>query len=357
MSVDHQSGARGRVLVTGGAGYVGSRLVPELLAMGWEVRVLDLELYGDAGPRAWQADTRWSAWRDRLERRRGDIRHPSVVSAAMEGVDAVIHLAGISHDPTDGFDEVLARQCNFDAVGLVLAYARRAGVTRFLHASTSSVYGVQSADDIVEALEPSPIGPYARYKSLSEWLVSAASGPDFCAVNLRSATVCGWSPRQRFDLTVNKLTIDALTKGVITVHGGEQRRPNVHIEDLVRAYIMLLSAEPERISGKTFNLSQVNLKVREIAELIQGELADLKVRIDIAPIHDKRDYHLCADRLADELGFRAETSIVEAIQTLRHHALEKGTFGDPEAARYYNLRSMRLERDGSAYGHIGGLER
>ena len=140
-------------------------------------------------------------------------------------MDAVIHLAGISHDPTDGFDEVLARQCNFDAVGLVLAHARQSGVRRFLHASTSSVYGIQSASDIVEALEPSPIGPYARYKSLSEWLVTAAAGPGFCAVNLRSATVCGWSPRQRFDLTVNKLTIDALTKGVITVHGGEQRRP------------------------------------------------------------------------------------------------------------------------------------
>jgi len=354
VSTAHQSGARGRVLVTGGAGYIGSRLVPELLAMGWFVRVLDLELYGDGGPRFWASDSRWPEWQARLERQQGDVRHPEVVEKALLGMDAVIHLAGISHDPTDGFDEVLARQCNFDAVGLVIAQARRAGIQRFIHASTSSVYGIQSADNIVEGLEPSPIGPYARYKSQSEWLVRAAAGPDFCALNLRSATVCGWSPRQRFDLTVNKLTIDALTKGVITVHGGQQRRPNVHIDDLIAAYCMLLEADARIVSGKTYNLVQVNLKVLEIAHLIQAELSDLDVRVDIAPIHDKRDYHLCAERLERELSFKATTRIQEAVQTLRQHALVLGSYPDPEDARFYNLRSMRLERDASAYGFVGG---
>jgi nucleoside-diphosphate-sugar epimerase len=341
--------------VTGGAGYVGSRLVPVLLDAGWSVRVLDLEMYGDAGPRAWAADSRWPSWRPRLERLNGDIRDPKVVADAVDSVDAVIHLAGISHDPTDGFDEVLARQCNFDAVGLILAHARRAGVRRFLHASTSSVYGIQSADDIVEELEPDPIGPYARYKSLSEWLVTAAAGADFCAVNLRSATVCGWSPRQRFDLTVNKLTIDALTKGVITVHGGEQRRPNVHIDDLVSCYRVLLEADATTVSGKTYNLAQINLTVGDIARLIQRELSGLDVRIDIAPIHDKRDYHLCADRLERELGFRAMRPIGEAVRTLRRHALEEGSYPDPEDPLYYNLRSMCLERRDSAYQLLNGV--
>ncbi len=253
-----------------------------------------------------------------------------------------------------GLDEVLARQCNFDAVGLVLSLARRAGASRFVHASTSSVYGVQEAEDIVERLEPAPIGPYARYKALSEWLVASASAPDFCTVNLRSATVCGWSPRQRFDLTVNKLTIDALTRGVITVHGGEQRRPNVHIDDLVRCYQTLLEADPSVVSGRTYNLSQVNLTVGAIAELIADELSDLRVRIEIAPIHDVRDYHLCADRLERELGFVASTPISEAVRTLRRHALELGTFGDPDDDRYYNLRSMRLDRRDTAYRFIGG---
>lgn len=340
--------------MTGGAGYVGSRLVPELLAAGWSVRILDLELYGDAGPRAWRADGRWPQWETRIESVRGDIRDPDAVAEAVVGVDAVIHLAGVSHDPTDGIDEVLARQCNFDAVGLVLALARRAGATRFIHASTSSVYGIQSSEDIVERLEPEPIGPYARYKSLSEWLVTAAAAPDFCAVNLRSATVCGWSPRQRFDLTVNKLTIDALTRGVITVHGGQQRRPNVHIDDLVACYLELLEAEADRINGRTFNLSKVNLKVAEIATLIAEQLSDLGVRIEVAPIHDARDYHLCADRLERELGFRATTPLTAAVQTLRQHALELGSFPDPEDDRYYNLRSMRLERSDTAYRFIAG---
>jgi len=340
--------------VTGGAGYVGSRLVPALLEAGWAVRVLDLALYGDAGPRAWRADGRWSDWEARFDSLHGDIRDPDAVAEAVAGVDAVIHLAGVSHDPTDGFDELLARQCNFDAVGLVLALAHRAGARRFIHASTSSVYGIQSAKDIVERLEPDPIGPYARYKSLSEWLVTAASAPDFCTVNLRSATVCGWSPRQRFDLTVNKLTIDALTRGVITVHGGQQRRPNVHIDDLVACYLRLLEVEPATVTGRTFNLSKINLKVAEIATLIAEELADLGVRIEIAPIHDQRDYHLCADRLAREVGFRATTPLSAAVQTLRRHALELGSFPDPDADRYYNLRSMKLDRSDTAYRFIAG---
>jgi nucleoside-diphosphate-sugar epimerase len=328
--------------------------VPELLAAGWSVRILDLELYGDAGPQAWRADDRWSDWSAHVDSVKGDIRDPDAVTEAVEDVDAVIHLAGVSHDPTDGFDEVLARQCNFDAVGLVLALARRAGARRFIHASTSSVYGIQTSEDIVERLEPDPIGPYARYKSLSEWLVTAAAAEDFCAVNLRSATVCGWSPRQRFDLTVNKLTIDALTKGVITVHGGEQRRPNVHIDDLVRCYLRLLAAEPARINGRTFNLSKVNLRVRAIAELIAEELADLSVRVEVAPIHDARDYHLCADRLDRDLGFRATTPLSAAVKTLRQHTLELGSFPEPGDARYYNLKSMHLERRDTAYRFIGG---
>ena len=340
--------------MTGGAGFIGSRLVPELLEAGWSVRVLDLELYGDAGPRAWEADPRWARWQSHVERHHGDVRDPDAVARAVEGVNAVIHLAGVSHDPTGDFDEVLARQCNFDAVGLVLALARRAGVSRFLFASTSSVYGVQTAEDIVERLEPDPIGPYARYKAMSEWLVVAASAPDFCAVNLRSATVCGWSPRQRFDLTVNKLTIDALTRGVITVHGGQQRRPNVHMDDLVRCYLALLHAPAETVNGRTFNLSKVNLTVGQIAEMIAEELSDLGVRIDVAPIVDVRDYHLCPARLERELGFRAETPIVQAVKTLRRHALELGSYPEPEHDRHYNLRSMRLERMDTAYRFIGG---
>ncbi|MDP6946442.1 MAG: hypothetical protein QF464_20000, partial [Myxococcota bacterium] len=145
-----------------------------------------------------------------------------------------------------------------------------------------------------------------------------------------------------------------LTRGVITVHGGAQRRPNVHIDDLVRCYQALLEADPSVVSGRTYNLSQVNLTVGAIAELIADTLSDLEVRIEVAPIHDVRDYHLCADRLERELGFVATTPISAAVRTLRRHALEMGTFGDPDDDRYYNLRSMRLDRRDTAYRFIGG---
>ncbi len=342
------------MLVTGGLGYIGSRLCPQLLQRGWEVRVLDLQLYGDGGLRALASDERWPSWRDRFESSIGDTRDPEAVWAALAGVDAVINLAGIAHDPTDALDELLTRQCNYDAVAMLLALARRAGVGRVIQASTSSVYGVQQAPDVVERLEPAPIGHYARYKALSEWLLIAAAAPDFCTTNLRAATVCGWSPRQRFDLTVNKLTADALTKGVICVHGGQQRRPNVHMDDLVACYATLLEAPAAAVSGRTFNLSIANMKVLEIAESIRRELADLDVRIDVVDVLDVRDYRLDAGRLAREVGFVPTTPIEAAVRTLREHILVRGTFPDTDADEHYNLRAMDLDHRDTAYGFLSG---
>ena len=358
MSVQRPAGELnqhpGRILVTGGAGYIGSRLCPELLARGWEVRILDLQLYGDVGVRALAADPRWEQWRGRFESVRGDTRDPDVVWAALQGVDAVINLAGIAHDPAGGLDDLLTRQCNYDAVGVLVALARRAGVSRVIQASTSSVYGVKQEPAVVERLEPEPIGSYARYKALSEWLLVAAAAPDFCTVNLRAATVCGWSPRQRFDLTVNKLTADALSKGVICVHGGQQRRPNVHMDDLVRCYLTLLEAPAAKVSGRTFNLSIANMKVIEIAELIQRELADLDVRIDVVDVRDVRDYRLDAGLLAREVGFVPTTPISAAVRTLRKHVLELGSWADVDADEHYNLRAMKLDRRDTAYRFLGG---
>lgn len=337
-----------RVLITGGMGYVGSRLTPHLLAAGHEVRVLDLLLYSAAGLEALEAAPEYPQWRNRLECLRGDIRDPAVVAQAMAGMDTVIHLAAISNDPTGDLDEVLTRQVNFDAVGLLLAQARAAGVQRFIHASSSSVLGVRDAADIDESLEPEPITHYSRYKMLSEWLVTAAASPDFCTVNIRPATICGLSPRQRFDLTVNKLTADALRKRVITVHGGEQRRPNVGMTDMIHLYRLLVDTEAAKINGRTFNFGFENLKVIEIARLIQAELRDLEVRIDITPTVDHRDYHISSAKLLRELGYQPVSSIRAEVLSLRQ-ALEAGVFTDVDAPEYYNLKCMRLERSPKAY--------
>ena len=337
-----------KILVTGGFGYVGARLTPHLLALGHHVRVLDLMLYTDAGLDALKGDKSYPQWQSRFELIRGDIRDPQTVAQAVAGREVLIHLAAISNDPTGDIDEVLTRQVNFDAVGLLLAQARAAGVKRFVNASSSSVFGVRDVADIDETLEPEPITFYSKYKMLSEWLVTAASAPDFCAVNIRPATVCGFSPRQRFDLTVNKLTADALRKRVITVHGGEQRRPNVGMTDMIHLYGLLVNADAARINGRTFNFGFENLKVIEIARVIQGELKDLNVEIKVTDTLDTRDYHISSAKILRELGYQPVSSIRAEVANLRR-ALDGGTFPDIDAPEHYNMKFMKVSRSARAY--------
>jgi nucleoside-diphosphate-sugar epimerase len=339
---------RQRILVTGGFGYVGSRLVPHLLQLGHFVRVLDLLLYTAAGVDALRRDPLFPQWQGRFELLEGDIRDPGVVEEAMASMSTVIHLAAISNDPTGEIDEVLTRQVNFDAVGMLLAQARAAGVQRFINASSSSVFGIKQAPAVTEELEPEPLTSYSKYKMLSEWLVVAASAPDFCTVNLRPATICGYSPRQRFDLTVNKLTADAVRKRIITVHGGEQRRPNVGMTDMINVYAQLVEAEAARINGRTFNFGFENLKVIEIANLIQSELAELKVEIKTTDTYDNRDYHISSAKVLDQLPYKPASSIRHEVANLRK-ALEGGRFPDIDAPEHYNMRFMKLGRNPGCY--------
>ncbi len=340
-----------RILVTGGFGYVGSRLVPHLLCLGHDVRVLDLMLYTDAGLEALKASPDWPEWGKRFSFVQGDLRHEPVVREALEGRDTIIHLGAISNDPTGDIDEVLTRQVNFDAIGMLLALAREAGVGRFVNASSSSVFGARTESEINERLEPEPLTYYSKYKALSEWLVLAAAGPDFCAVNVRPATICGYSPRQRFDLTVNKLTADALRKRVITVHGGTQRRPNVGMTDMVNLYGLLVDADPAKINGRTFNFGFENHQVIEIARIIQRELADLNVEIKVTDTTDHRDYHISSDRILHDLGYKPVSSIRQEVANLRK-ALEGGEFPDIDAPEHYNMKFMKLGRDAGCHAFL-----
>jgi len=343
------------VLVTGGVGYVGSRLCPALLEAGYAVRALDLALYGEAGIRALEADERWSGdWSERFSFVKGDVRDPKAVEEALQGVDAVIHLAAISNDPTGEIDDVVTRQVNFDAVGLLVAEARRAGVQRFISASSSSVFGIKEEPDVVERLEPEPISAYSRYKALAEWIVVAASTPEFVTVNVRPATICGYSPRQRFDLTVNKLTLDAITKGVITVHGGQQRRPNVSMGDVCDLYLRLLKEDAAKINGRTFNFGFENNKIIGIAEMIKDALSDLEVTIDVTQVFDQRDYHISSKKLVETLDYTPRGSIRQAVEELRAK-IEGGTFPEPEAAEFYNMKSMKLSRNDEAYAFLSSV--
>lgn len=341
-----------KILVTGGFGYAGSRLIPHLLEKGHDVRVIDLMLYTNVGFNTLKQDKRWTTdWKDRCELVKGDIRDPQAVEQAMQGRDTVIHLAAISNDPTGDIDEVLTRQVNFDAIGLLLSAAKDAGVGRFINISSSSVFGIKEDENVTEDLEPEPLTHYSKYKALSEWLVIGASSPDFVTVNVRPATICGYSPRQRFDLTVNKLTVDAITKRVITVHGGQQRRPNVGITDAINLYEMLCNVEAEKINGKTFNFGFENHKVIEIAEIIQKELADLNVKIEVTETTDHRDYHISSQKILDELGYEPVSSIRQEVAELRE-AIEGYKFPSTESEEYYNMKYMKLDRNPAACGRL-----
>ena len=340
------------ILITGGFGYVGSCLTAHLLEHGYKVRVIDLMLYGDSGLQALNKQFSPQLLQEHFSFVQGDIRDPKTVEKAMAGVECIIHLAAISNDPTGEVDETLTRQVNFDAVGLLISLAKKAGVSRFINASSSSVFGIQETAAITEELEPKPLTYYSKYKMLAEWIVVGANQPGFCTVNIRPATICGVSPRQRFDLTVNKLTADGVMKKKITVHGGEQRRPNVGITDMVNLYRFLIDCEAWKIEGKTFNFGFENHKIIDIARIIEQELQDLNVSISITDTLDKRDYHIAADKITKDLGYKPVSSICTEVKNLRK-ALEAGQFPNIDDKQYYNMQVMSLDRSPSPYQYLG----
>src|SRR3954465_13995215 len=214
------------IVVIGGAGYVGAVLVPKLLDKGYSVRVLDLMLFGeDVLPQ-----------HKNLEVIKGDMRDKDVLATANKNMDAVIQLACISNDPSFELDPELSKSINFDAIEPTVAFAREFGASRFVYASTSSVYGVSDAPEVTEDHPLIPLTDYNKYKGMCEPILLRHQSPDFTTVIIRPATVCGYSPRMRFDLSVNILTNHAVNRGRITVFGGTQKRPNIHVDDIAELY-------------------------------------------------------------------------------------------------------------------------
>jgi nucleoside-diphosphate-sugar epimerase len=321
-----------RVMITGGAGYVGSNLVPKMLATGCEVSILDLYIYGDVF-----SDLKSNA---KLIETKGDLRNPDDVKRALAGCDAVIHLACISNDPSFDLNPDLGKSINYDCFRPLVKASKDAGVKRFIYASSSSVYGIKSDPDVTEDLPLQPLTDYSKFKAMCEEVLEEEREPGFTTVTIRPATVCGYTPRLRLDLTVNILTSHAINNGRITVYGGEQLRPNLHIEDMTDLYLQLLEEPDERVSGKIWNAGYHNLKVREIAETVQAEVGN-NVDIVVTPSDDHRSYHVSSEKIKTELGFSAQHTVSDAIIDLKK-AFESGKV--PNAAtddRYYNIKRMQ----------------
>ncbi len=320
------------VVVFGGAGYVGAVLVPELINSGYTVRVFDTFWYG------------YECFKDvvaspRLELIQGDIRDVSAVENAMKGGSDVIHLACISNDPSFDLNPELGKSINLDSFKPLVSGAKRQGINRFIYASSSSVYGVKEELRVTEELSLEPLTDYSKFKANCEEIILESATTDFVCTVLRPATVCGVSARQRFDLSVNILTNHAVNLGKITVFGGSQFRPNLHINDMSDAYLHVLSQDASKIAGKIYNVGGENLSLDEIASKVSA-ITNVSTILH-EPTNDLRSYRVDSSKIKVELGFAPKRSIDNAIADLNKAFKNNFYTNSLENGQYFNIKKMK----------------
>jgi nucleoside-diphosphate-sugar epimerase len=327
------------VLVTGGAGYCGSLLVPQLLDLGYKVTVYDTIFFGDAFLPKQNPNLRVV---------KGDIRDAAHLAATTAGHDAFVSLACISNDASFELDEALSTSVNMDAFEPMVIAAKKAGVRRFIYASSSSVYGVSDRPDVTEDHPLVPLTLYNKFKGLCEPLLRKHADDSFTGVIFRPATVCGYAPRLRLDLSVNILTNHAINAGKITVFGGSQLRPNLHVQDYCDAVKLFLTAPAEKIQQETFNVGYQNLSIMDIAKMVQRIVSQEfpekgEVAIVTTPSDDLRSYHINSDKIKRVLGYAPRHTIEDAVRDLCN-AFREGRIPDSmNDDRYFNVkRLMRL---------------
>jgi nucleoside-diphosphate-sugar epimerase len=319
-----------RIFITGGAGYVGSSLVPKLLEKGYEVTVYDLYIYGESlDPHS------------NLNQIKGDVRDREFLIKSSENHDAFIHLACISNDPSFDLNPNLGKSINFDAFKNVIEACQQNNTKRLVVASSTSQYGIKPlGQDVTEETAADPITDYAKYKIMCEKLLQGME-VNFEYVFARPATLCGYAKRLRLDLSVNILTIHALINGKIKIFGGEQMRPALNIKDMVRFYELLLEVPGELIHKQAFNIANKNITIRKIAELVKDVVGDDKIEFEVIPSNDQRSYHVNCDKIKKVLGFECKYGFDEAVRTLIT-AFNNGLIKDGLNNSYYhNVKRMQ----------------
>ena len=319
-----------KVFITGGAGYVGAVMVPHLLEQGFEVTVLDLMIYGEHVLEK----------HDNLNTVKGDIRDQDLLKKIIPSHDTVIHLACISNDPSFEMNPDLGKSINLDAFRPLVEISKNSNVKRFFYASSSSVYGIKEEPNVHEEMELEPLTDYSIFKADCEKILAEYQSNDFTTATIRPATVCGYSPRQRLDVVVNILTNLAYHKREISIFGGDQLRPNIHIADMVEAYMVLLRAPKEKIAGQIFNAGYENQSVKDIAEIVKNTVGS-DVKLITTPTDDNRSYHISSNKIKTELGFVAKHTIKDAVEGLCEAFDKKLLPNSLEDQMYFNIKRMQ----------------
>ena len=319
-----------KILITGGAGYVGSKLVPKLLKNGHHVKVLDLMIYGDD-----VLDVH-----PNLEKIKGDIRNQKLLKKVLISQEAVIHLACISNDPSFELNPVLGKSINLDAFEPLVKISRACGVNKFIYASSSSVYGIKKEKDVTEDMKLEPLTDYSKFKGQCEQILNNYKADDFITTTIRPSTVCGYARRQRLDLVVNILTNHAFHKRKIKVFGGEQLRPNVHIDDMVNSYFAILNADNKKINGEIFNVGFKNQTVNELASNVKEVIGD-DIEIVKTKSDDNRSYHVSCKKISEILGFNTKNTIKDAVTDLKKAFEKKLIINSFDDEKFFNIKRMQ----------------